>query len=149
MRIQGLLMRLGEAELSESYDKGALGTRKVLATGSSGLLEMVGRGFLGGVKITHQSEKKDAKKIEYDRTKATDLIKAWDDVVEGLVYGGLVDEMFDQFSKTSDVESHSPVIGAAAEYAIIQYVLLCQFPLLYLTKSQPCDFYPPHLRPLA
>ncbi|CAG7559603.1 unnamed protein product [Fusarium equiseti] len=119
MRIQGLLMRLGEAELSESYDKGALGTRKVLATGSSGLLEMVSRGFLGGVKITHQPEKRDAKKVEYDRTKATDLIKAWDDVVEGLVYGDLVDEMFDQFSKTSDVESHSPVIGAAAEYAII------------------------------
>ena len=104
------------------------GTRKVLATGSSGLLEMVSRGFLGGVKRTNQSEKKDAKKVEYDRTKATDLIKAWDDVVEGLVYGGLVDEMFDQFSKTSDVESHSPVIGAAAEYAIIQYVLLCRSP---------------------
>lgn len=132
VRVQGLLMRLGEAELSESYDKGALGTRKVLATGSSGLLEMVSRGVLGGVKRTRlsdkPSEKKNGTKVEYDRTKATDLVKAWEDVVEGLVYGDLVDEMFDHFSRTSDLESHSPVIGAAAEYAIIQYVLSYQAP---------------------
>ncbi|KAM0300380.1 hypothetical protein HYE67_010426 [Fusarium culmorum] len=123
VRVQGLLTRLGEAELSESYDKGAVGTRKVLATGSSGLLEMVSRGVLGGVKRTNPSDKsldkKEGSKVEYDRTKATDLVKAWDDVVEGLVYGTLADEMFDHFSKTPDVESHSPVIGAAAEYAII------------------------------
>lgn len=120
VRVQGLLTRLGEAELSESYDKGALGTRKVLATGSSGLLEMVGRGVLGGVKKANRPDKSSDKKVEYDRSKAADLVKAWDDVVEGLVYGGLADEMFDHFSKTSDLESHSPVIGAAAEYAIIQ-----------------------------
>ncbi|CEI66503.1 hypothetical protein FVEN_g8314 [Fusarium venenatum] len=123
VRVQGLLTRLGEAELSESYDKGAVGTRKVLATGSSGLLEMVSRGVLGGVKQTHpldkSLDKKAGSKVEYDRTKATDLVKAWNDVVEGLVYGTLADEMFDHFSKTPDVESHSPVIGAAAEYAII------------------------------
>jgi hypothetical protein len=131
VRVQGLLTRLGEAELSESYDKGAVGTRKVLATGSSGLLEMVSRGVLGGVKQTHpldkSLDKKDGGKSEYDRTKATDLVKAWNDVVEGLVYGTLADEMFDHFSKTPDVESHSPVIGAAAEYAIIQYVVPYQF----------------------
>ncbi|KAF4458189.1 hypothetical protein F53441_40 [Fusarium austroafricanum] len=119
VRVQGLLVRLGEAELSESYDKGALGTRKVLATGSSGLVEMISRGVLGGVKRTNRPEKSSDKKVEYDRTKAADLVKAWDDVVEGLVYGGLADEMFDHFSKTSDLESHSHVIGAAAEYAII------------------------------
>ncbi|KAF4337388.1 px domain protein [Fusarium beomiforme] len=119
VRVQGLLTRLGEAELSESYDKGALGTRKVLATGSSGLLEMVGRGVLGGVKKTSQQEKSPDKKVEYDRTKAADLVKAWDDVVNGLVYGTLADEMFGHFSKTADLEGHSPVIGAAAEYAII------------------------------
>jgi hypothetical protein len=154
VRVQGLLTRLGEAELSESYDKGALGTRKVLATGSSGLLEMVSRGFLGGVERTHSSdkslEKKNGNKVEYDRTKATDLVKAWDDVVEGLVYGSLTDEMFDHFSKTSDVESHSPVIGAAAEYAIIQYVIYTR-PVPgcpQLIKPQPCHFHPSHLRPL-
>ncbi|KAF5022595.1 hypothetical protein F66182_5341 [Fusarium sp. NRRL 66182] len=126
VRVQGLLARFGEAELSESYDKGALGTRKVLATGSSGLLEMVSRGVLGGVERNNQPETfsgetkhRHGKKAEYDRTKAADLVKAWDDVVEGLVYGNLLDEMFDQFSKTDDVEGHSPVIGAAAEYAII------------------------------
>jgi hypothetical protein len=81
---------------------------------------MVGRGVLGGVKKANRPDKSSDKKVEYDRSKAADLVKAWDDVVEGLVYGGLADEMFDHFSKTADLESHSPVIGAAAEYAIIQ-----------------------------
>lgn len=98
--------------------------RERLSTGSSGLIEMVSRGVLGGVKRAQQTEKtsdkKEGQKAEYDRTKAADLVKAWDDVVEGLVYGDLVDEMFGHFSKTADLESHSPVIGAAAEYAIIQ-----------------------------
>ncbi|KAM5353873.1 hypothetical protein ACJ41O_000523 [Fusarium nematophilum] len=118
VRVQGLLARLGEAELSDSYDKGALGTRKVLATGASGLLEMIGRGTLGGVKRVHRSPT--AKKDEqYDRKKAADLARAWDDAVESLVYGDLADELFDHFSKTDDLEAHSPAIKAAAEYAII------------------------------
>ncbi|KAF4997760.1 hypothetical protein FDECE_11982 [Fusarium decemcellulare] len=123
VRVQGLLARLGEAELSESYDKGALGTRKVLATGASGLLEMIGRGALGGVRRVQRSggvsTKGGDQETEYDRTKAADLIKAWEDAVERLIYGDLVDELFNHFSKTDDFESHSPVIKAAAEYAII------------------------------
>ncbi|KAM0431087.1 hypothetical protein ACHAPT_005726 [Fusarium lateritium] len=126
IRVQGLLARLGEAELSESYDKGALGTRKVLATGASGLLEMIGRGVLGGVKRVHRPETKakGGDDEKYDQTKAADLVRAWDDVVEGLIYGRLVDDMFNHFSKTDDLESHSPVIKAAAEYAIIHLATL-------------------------
>lgn len=50
VRMQGLLWRLAGSDLSESYDKGALGLRKTLATGASSLIELVGRGALGGVR---------------------------------------------------------------------------------------------------
>lgn len=124
VRVQGLLARLGEAELSDTYDKGALGTRKVLSTGASGLVEMVGRGAFGGIQRRHdgnqQPKKSGGKKKEYDLSKADDLVRAWDDVVEGLVYGDLVDQSFDHFSKTADLESLSPTVEAAAQYAIIQ-----------------------------
>lgn len=127
VRVQGLLSRLGDAELSESYDKGALGTRKMLATGSSGLIEMIARGTLGGVRSTGRGREGDvenSKKVDdfYDHTKAEDLERAWDDIVEALVYGDLVDDMVEYFAKTDDLEAHSPAVKAAAEYAIIQYV---------------------------
>ncbi|KAF7552178.1 hypothetical protein G7Z17_g4513 [Cylindrodendrum hubeiense] len=124
VRVQGLLARLGEAELSESYDKGALGTRKVLATAMSGWIEMIGRGALGGVKKRSLPETKDSElKIDdnYDNAKAEDLARAWDDVVEGHVYGSLVDDLYDHLSKTDDLEGHSPVVKAAAEYAVIHF----------------------------
>ncbi|KAH7140686.1 hypothetical protein EDB81DRAFT_885405 [Dactylonectria macrodidyma] len=122
VRLQGLLARLGEAELSESYDKGALGTRKVLATASSSFIEMLGRGALGGMKRRTPSETKDSEleaEDTYDHTKAEDLVRAWDDIVEGHIYGNLVDELFDHLITSDDLESYSPAVKAAAEYAII------------------------------
>ncbi|KAH7144509.1 hypothetical protein B0J13DRAFT_46330 [Dactylonectria estremocensis] len=122
VRLQGLLARLGEAELSESYDKGALGTRKVLATASSGFIEMLGRGALGGLKRRTPPETKDVglkTEEKYDHTKAEDLVRAWDDIVEGHIYGNLVDELFDHLTTTDDLEGYSPAVKAAAEYAII------------------------------
>jgi hypothetical protein len=125
VRIQGLLVRFGEADLSESYDKGAMGTRKMLSTGSSGLIEMVARGALGGVKRKYPPKTKDGDvktNNKYDLAKAEDITRAWDDIIEDLVYGDLVDKMFDYFGETDDLEAYSPAIKAAAQYAIIQYV---------------------------
>lgn len=124
MRVQGLLARLGEAELSDSYDKGAVGTRKTLATGASGLIEMIGRGALGGVTRPGADGEKTGDKdgATYDHKKGEDLERAWNDIVQGLVYGDLVDEMSEHLTKTDDLEGRSPAVKAAAEYAIIQYV---------------------------
>lgn len=140
--MQGLLARFGEADLSESYDKGVMGTRKLLATGASSIVEMVARGVLGGVerrsrkKVEEGSDElpatsteregkqetseKKLKEGEYDHSKAGDLERAWDDFVEELVYGDLVDEMFEHLAKTSDLDAHSSLVKAAADYAIIQ-----------------------------
>lgn len=116
VRFQGILEKLAEAELSETYDKGALGTRKTLATAASAIYEAVSRGVLGGV------EKGAKRNLEgkYDRSKADDLIRAWEDVVHELLYGNLIDELFACAAERSSLEEHSPGAQAAADYIIIQ-----------------------------
>jgi hypothetical protein len=115
-RFQGILVKLAEAELSESYDKGAVGTRKTLATVSSVIHETITRGSLGGLP-------KGTKKNlygRYDATDAQDLSTAWEDAVHELVYGDLVDELFECAIKESSLEHHSPAVKAASDYVIIQ-----------------------------
>jgi hypothetical protein len=116
VRMQGLLARFAEADLSESFDKGAMGTRKTLATGASSVMEMVARGLLGGVDGGEKKEKRD----KYDEDKAEDLARAFEDAWRQWAYGGLVEEMFDHVKGTEDVEGHSPMMKAALDYTIIQ-----------------------------
>ncbi|UKZ68529.1 uncharacterized protein TrAtP1_009558 [Trichoderma atroviride] len=118
VRMQGLLARFAEADLSESFDKGAMGTRKTLATGASSVMEMVARGLLGGVDGDAYEEKKDREK-KYDEGKAEDLARAFEDAWREWAYGGLVEEVFDHVKGTEDVEGHSPMMKAALDYAII------------------------------
>ncbi|UKZ79481.1 hypothetical protein TrVFT333_007236 [Trichoderma virens FT-333] len=115
VRMQGLLARFAEAELSESYDKGAMGTRKTLATGASSVLEMVARGILGGVDRAGE----DAASREYDEAKAEDLLKAFGHVLEDWAYGDLMEQVSEHVTATEDVESFSPAVKAALNYAII------------------------------
>jgi len=115
-RFQGVLSKLSDANLSESYDKGVLGTRKTLATAAAVVHEAVSRGILGGVS---QHPSRDLNK-PYDRTQATELVRAWEDVVHELVYGSLVDELFSCAAERPSLEEHSPAVQAAADYVIIQ-----------------------------
>lgn len=134
VRAQGLLARFAEAELSESFDKGALGTRKTLATGASSVLEMVGRGILGGVeraggdgeeegeqkKKKKQTKKKKAtEERDYDEAKAEDLLRAFGDLLEEWAYGDLMERVSQHVTETEDLESFSPAMKAALNYAII------------------------------
>ncbi|KPM35680.1 hypothetical protein AK830_g10878 [Neonectria ditissima] len=139
VRIQGILARLGEAELSESYDKGALGTRKVLATAGSALFEMIGRGALGGMKRRYPPGTKDnglKSDHEYDHTKAEDLARAWDNVVEGHVYGTLIDDLYNHLSTTDDLEGYSPAVKASAEYAIIHLATFLHYIFVLSPEGQ-------------
>ncbi|QPG95587.1 hypothetical protein C2857_001310 [Epichloe festucae Fl1] len=121
-RVQNILARLGEAELSESYDKGAMGTRKVLATGSSAIVEMLGRGMLGGVD-RREPGTEDAES-RYDHAKADDLERAWDNVIQGLVYGDLGNQVFDHFIKSDDLEALSPMAEAAVRHIVFHLATL-------------------------
>jgi hypothetical protein len=146
VQVQGILSRLGDADLSESYDKGALGLRKTLASGAGSIIEMLGRGALGGVpKKEGAIEKATDQKAVYDLKKGEDLERAWDEMVQGWVYGDLVDECCTFASKSEDLESFSPAAKAAAEYAIIQYVST-PIPLLSVGTTSLTSLQSRHLR---
>jgi hypothetical protein len=126
IRIQGLMVRFADANLSESYDKGAMGARKTLATAASSIIEMLLRGALGGVPRREKEEKDEddeepeLTKRTYKRNSAKGLNRAWEDLLEEMVYGNLVNELFDHMAKTPDVEAHSPAAQAGIDYIVMQ-----------------------------
>lgn len=115
VKFKGIMRRFGEADLSDSYDKGTLGTRKRLATAASTVHEAVTRGLLSGVSCDHLPDLHG----QYNGEDAEDLAKSWRDCICYLVYGNLIDEIFHQLTYTSDLESHSPALKGAIEYAIL------------------------------
>lgn len=131
-KFRNLMRRLGEADLSESYDKGTLGSRKRLASAASVIHECITRGLLTGV----PNDKLPDLNQKYDVHKAEDLIKAWDDVTQHLVYGNLIEELFDQFAKSPNIEDHSPAVKAAIDFAII-YIATFLHHLFVLSAEGP------------
>jgi len=115
-RFKGIMKKLGDADLSDSYEKGTLGTRKRLATAASVIHEALTRGILAGLSHDSLPGLPDLHQ-PYDREKAEELERAWHDCICQLVYGKLVDEIFDQLTRTENLEEHSPGVEAAIEYA--------------------------------
>ncbi|ETS80863.1 hypothetical protein PFICI_08392 [Pestalotiopsis fici W106-1] len=115
-KFRGIMKSFAEADLSESYDKGALGTRKTLATAASAFHESITRGMLGGVP---QRTDDAGPGFTSEHSTATGLEKAWDHVVYDIVYGKLLDEMFELAAKSPDLESHSPAVSDAVDYVLI------------------------------
>ncbi|KAH7117588.1 PX-associated-domain-containing protein [Dendryphion nanum] len=120
-KVKMLVVKLGEAELSESYDKGAIGARKALATAISAILEYVARGMLGGYPVAGRKKEGDEKAQEkqYDKSDADDLLRAWDDTVREAIYGNLLDDAFKKTGETGRLEDHSSQIQAAHEYILL------------------------------
>lgn len=116
VRVQGLLEKLAAADLSESYEKGQLGTRKTLATASSTVIEALARGTVGGAPFSDPA----TRPAEYDAKNAAHLARAWDDAMHGLVYEDLCDELLDFLAETEEFETHSPATRAACEYILVQ-----------------------------
>ncbi|CAK7229521.1 hypothetical protein SBRCBS47491_007275 [Sporothrix bragantina] len=124
-RIQGMVAQLAEVELSESYDQGAMGTRKMLATASSALIESLGRGALGGyprgARVGQNEKQQKLADRTYDTANAADFARAWDDVLRAMVYDNLVDEIFAYCAdhEKDSIEGHSPAVRAAADYIVV------------------------------
>ncbi|KAM7190236.1 PX-associated domain containing protein [Rhypophila sp. PSN 637] len=132
VRFQGILSKLGEAELSESYDKGVLGVRKTLATAASAIHESVSRGLLGGVPKGPQRDLFGG----YDKSKASDLSRAWDDVVHELTYGTLIDDLFEAATASSNLDDLPPAVLASVDYVII-HVATFMHHVLVLSSEGP------------
>jgi hypothetical protein len=118
-RIQTIIKKLGDAELSESYDKGTLGSRRTLATGISTVIEYPARGVLGGLpkKPKHNENSED-----YDLSDPDEVIEAWDDFLQELIYGDMMDELFQKVSETDRLEDHRNLVRCAHEYILVKLV---------------------------
>ncbi|RWA14069.1 hypothetical protein EKO27_g1033 [Xylaria grammica] len=113
VNFKGIMKQFGDANLSDSYDKGTLGTRKRLATAASTIHEAVTRGLLSGVSDGPLPDLHG----QYDRGEAEGLTKAWRDCIHHLVYGNLIDDIFNQLTRTESLEAYSPALEGAVEYA--------------------------------
>ena len=111
-----MIEELADAELSESYDKGVLGIRKTLATAISALIEYPARGCLGGFpkKELNKGQK------QYDIGNADDVLHAWQDCLQDLIYGDLIDRVFAKTAETDDLTQHEMLVQGMHEYIIVK-----------------------------
>jgi hypothetical protein len=114
VRITDIIDELSQAELSESFDKGVLGIRKTLATAISALIEYPAKASLGGLK-----EKKTEKR-KYDVKNPEDVLQAWQDCLQALVYGDLIDELFSKAAETDDLSKHDTLVQGMHEFVVVK-----------------------------
>lgn len=114
-----LLQRLCSANLSESYDKGFMGLRKNAAAGLAAGAESVARGVLAGVPRDPDLKLALLNTRQYDQGNAQQLEQAWDEAVQGMLYGDLLDRVFDAVKVSSDLDDVPQVARAALEYFMI------------------------------
>ncbi|CAD6591726.1 MAG: hypothetical protein ASARMPREDX12_005393 [Alectoria sarmentosa] len=110
--VKNLVVALAQGNLSESYDKGSIGIRKTLSTATASIVESVSRGCLGG--YPRHSEQKERK---YDASDPDDVIAAWDEFLQQIIYGDMLDRLFAKAAETDRLSDHEPLVQAAHEYA--------------------------------
>jgi hypothetical protein len=93
---QGVLEDMAAQDLSDSFDKGALSKRKIVAYGIAVVASAAGRGLLGGLPRRGAGDGRTG----YDPEKGEDVRAAWESVREGMVYGDDLHELVDWAAKT-------------------------------------------------
>ena len=126
--IKHLVVALAEGNLSESYDKGSIGIRKTLSTATASIVEYVSRGCLGGYpKVIEHKER------DYDTSDPNDVVAAWDEFLQQIIYGDMFDRLFAKAAETDKLSDHEPLVQAAHEYA---FTILASF-LHYIIVVSP------------
>jgi hypothetical protein len=120
LRVEDLIEELSEAELSESYDKGVLGIRKTLATAISALIEYPARGCLAGLPKNDEKLKKIADGYKADLEKPEDVLASWQDCLQGMVYGDLVDQLFTRAAETDRLDEHGALVRGMHEFVVVK-----------------------------
>ncbi|OCT48431.1 succinate dehydrogenase (ubiquinone) flavoprotein subunit [Cladophialophora carrionii] len=125
-----IIENLEKANLSESYDKGVIGSRKTLATAISALIEYPVRGtFAGFPRIKDRDE-------NYDLTNAEDLRRAFRDFLHESVYGDILDQMVEKTATTDNLEDHPQLTKAVHEFVLVNLASLMHYTLILSPKGQ-------------
>ena len=112
-RVKDLVVALAEGNLSESYDKGSIGIRKTLSTATASIVEYVSRGCLGGYpRHTEQKER------QYSNSDPDDVVAAWNEFLQQIIYGDMLDRMFAKTTETDKLSDQEPLVQAAHEYMV-------------------------------
>lgn len=61
-----------------------------------------------------------APKTNYDTTKPEDVQRGFDDLMHGLIYGDLLEQMFEKVKETGKLEDHPSVVQAGHEYMLLK-----------------------------
>lgn len=117
-QIADLINELSQAQLSESYDKGLLGIRKTFATAISALIEYPTRACLGGFPKTSDTQTDQQRK--YDTSDPEDVLQAWQDCLQAIVYGDLIDKMFAKAAETDDLTKHETLVQGMHEFVLVK-----------------------------
>ncbi|KAK8085977.1 hypothetical protein PG994_000951 [Apiospora phragmitis] len=138
VKFRAVMQRLGEADLSESYDKAALGTRKTLATAASAFHEAVTRGMLGGVPLSSAAEASPASEQRWDpdHTSAAELEASFEFCLRDVVYGDLLERLFHFARQSQDFDRFSQQIGDSIEYIVIHLATFLHY-ILVLSPEGP------------
>lgn len=116
-KIKELFGALAKADLSESYDKGSIGIRKTLSTACAAMVEYCARGTLGG----YQKRGTIRRERNYDPANPDDVALAWDDFLQQVVYGDLLDGTFSKAATTDKLTDHELLIQATHEYVLVMF----------------------------
>lgn len=131
-KCQEIIEEFAKADLSESYEAGYIGIRKTLATATAALVEAPARGYYGGFpkRELSRTDKK------YDTTKPEDVVAAFQDFLQELVYGELLDEMFTRAAETDKLEEHDLLVQAAHEYILVIVASFLHYILMITPEGQ-------------
>ena len=111
---QEIIENLEEANLSESYDKGVIGSRKTLATAISALIEYPIRGTFGGFPRIKEHDG------NYNLTNAQDLSRGFHDFLNGCVYEDVLDRMVEKTATTDNLEDHPQSTKAVHQFVLVK-----------------------------
>ena len=115
-RVLPFISALSSANLSESYDKGILGQRKTLATAISAILECPARGYFGGL----AKQKLQKESGNYNTSSPEDGADAWHDLLQQVVYGNAIDEIFTRATETENLQEHSSLVQTAHKFIVLK-----------------------------
>ena len=73
---------------------------------------------MGGFPDQKPEKRLDDKK--YDLKNADDVLQAWQDCLQAMVYGDLIDELFAKAAETDDLTKHAELVQGMHEFVVVK-----------------------------